>query len=154
MELDKAIESVFKLRGMVEHVYFKDFFRENFRTRDLGITHIITMMVLKFEGPSRMNCVAEAVDLEKGSFTPVAKHLFELGFIGKSKDPEDRRATIIALTQKGQEFTQDLKKDHLVYIKEQLSLFSQEEQEAFFEAINTVLEMTYRIDTARKAKSK
>ncbi len=152
MELDKAIESIFKLRGVIDHVYFKGFFNTKYRSEGMSAAHIVTLIILKFDGPSRMNCVAEKVDLEKGSFTPVAKRLFDMGYISKSKDPSDKRATILTLTEQGRSFAKELMGNHRTYIRDLVSIFSLEEIEEYFQAVDKVLLMTSKIDEFMKDK--
>ena len=152
MEIDKAIESIFKLRGVIDHTYFKGFFSSNYRSEGMTAAHIVTLIILKFDGPLRMNCVAEKVDLEKGSFTPVAKQLFEMGFISKSKDANDKRATILTLTDQGNRFAEELMANHRVYIRNLVSIFSEKEVEEYFFAVDRVLAMTTKIEEALKEK--
>ncbi len=152
MELDRAMEGIFKLRSAVDQVYFKGFFNTNYRNKGMSAAHFVTLVILMFDGPSRMNCLAEKVDLEKGSFTPVAKRLFEMGYISKSKDPLDKRATILTLTEQGNTFAKDMMDDHRSYIRNLISIFSAEEIGEYFQAVDKALNMTLKIDDFLKDK--
>lgn len=52
--------------------------------------------------------LAKAMNMEKGSLTPMIDQLSELGLIKRSEDPNDRRKTLISLTEAGRQEMEDV----------------------------------------------
>ena len=53
--------------------------------------------------PLRMSDIAHRLVLSRGGTTKVIDRLEEMGYVSRSPDPADRRATIVGLTQAGRE---------------------------------------------------
>ena len=92
---------------MIEKVYFKGFEGTCDFPFHLNQTHIKTLMTLKFEGENPMSVISDKLNLEKGSFTPVANSLIDLGLIEKTPDCKDKRVYNLHLTEKGEVFSTD-----------------------------------------------
>lgn len=146
----EEIEGIFNLRANVEHVFFRSFFNRKKATDGLGHTHIITLMILNFEGPAPMSIISDRMNLEKGSFTPVANRLIEKGYIEKNQDSTDKRVHIISLTEKGAEFATNLKKEHVVFIEKLFEIFTEEEQASFFNAVDEIMKVSNRLEQTMK----
>lgn len=72
---------------------------------NLNRTQMRTLLLVDFYSGSPMTEISRRLELEKGSFTPVARKLMKLGYIRGSCSPRDKRKTILKLTPKGQAFT-------------------------------------------------
>lgn len=150
MNLVKEVEGIFQLRFNMEHTFFKRFFNKKISDKSLCQTHIITMMILKFEGSMPMSGVSERLNLEKGSFTPVANRLISLGYIEKHRDEKDKRVYKLSLTDKGMTYATQFSKEHHEFIESLFAEFSDIEVKAYFDAIETVVKMTERIELGLK----
>jgi len=71
----------------------------------LGLTprQAHAVAALAESGPSRMKPLAEKLGVTTGTLTIMADRLENLGLLVRSADPADRRATTIALTDRGRE---------------------------------------------------
>ncbi len=116
----------------------------------MGHSQIITLIILKIHGPMRMSYVSEKLNMEKGSFTPVAKRLYEMGYIEKCRDEKDKRSFILALTEEGEKLAQKTMDDHLVYIQNLIDIFDDEERDRFFNAIHDVMVLSKKIEESMK----
>ncbi len=130
------IREIFPLRSMYEQAFFRNFFTQDESAEGLNHSQIITVIILKIEGPLRMSTISEKLNLEKGSFTPVAKRLIELGYIERTRDEQDKRVFNLSLTEEGLVFAEKLKEKHVAYIENLLNIFDQYERERFFKAVS------------------
>ncbi len=150
MDLLGTLDSVFKMRHITEHVFFRSFFSRITDADGMGHSQIITLIILKIHGPMRMSYVSEKLNMEKGSFTPVAKRLYEMGYIEKCRDEKDKRSFILALTEEGEKLAQKTMDDHLVYIQNLIDIFDDEERDRFFNAIHDVMVLSKKIEESMK----
>lgn len=69
----------------------------------LGITphHARALRVVERDGPMRLGQLAEALHVAPRTVTDVVDHLTESGWVERSPDPADRRATVIDVTAAG-----------------------------------------------------
>ena len=63
----------------------------------------LRVLALLFEGPQRMGNIAKYMGSIMSSATSIIDRLVEKGLVGRSIDPEDRRAVICQLTEAGRE---------------------------------------------------
>jgi DNA-binding MarR family transcriptional regulator len=66
----------------------------------------IALMLLWERGPSPVGDLAAGLDVTKSAMSQIVDRLVELGWAERSKDPADRRRTIVSLT--GEAFAQTL----------------------------------------------
>ena len=125
-------------------MYFKNF-ENQYPLEDLNFTHVRAMVTLSFEQPCAMNVVSEKMGLEKGSFSPVAHHLINKGYVRKSQDTADKRVYYLELTQKGKEFTEKVTKDHLLFIEKEIDKFPKLEKDIYRSAIKLIISMTEKL---------
>ena len=73
--------------------------------KKIGITYTqyIVMMVLWEHGSVSSRDLAEKLHLDYGTLTPVLKKLESIGYLTRTRDPEDERLLIVTLTNKGDE---------------------------------------------------
>ena len=125
----------------LENAFFSNYFKQNAINENLNKTHIRTVMMLLFEGAAPMNFVSQKLGLEKGSFTPVAKKLIDIGFISKNKSEEDRRISILSLTEDGKKFATQLRDGHHKFMLGEIEKLSLEDQVQFENALDTILSL-------------
>ena len=75
----------------------------------LNHTHYRTMMYLAGHGPDCMKGIHHHLGIEAGSFTPVADRLIGEGLADRRTDPDDRRRSLLHLTDRGLEEIERLK---------------------------------------------
>lgn len=148
-EQEGTFEDILQLKGLMEHIFFRDFMSSYDCCNGLKHSHIITLIILSFDGLSPMSKISEKINLEKGSFTPIANKLLTLGFISKKRDKKDRRIFNIELTVKGLIYAKDFKKGHREFISGLINIFNDDEKNEYYKAIETVLKMTKKLANFR-----
>jgi DNA-binding MarR family transcriptional regulator len=136
---------VYELSHKYRDTFIKDF-EDNYETPEyLNKTHLRTLLYIKFEQNPKMSLISGKMGLEKGSFTPVAQKLIELGYITKNKTDKDKRKSILLLTEKGKRTANEYEKAHLEYLEEKLSVLEEDDRKSLMDAFETILEINGRL---------
>jgi len=69
----------------------------------LGLTYpqYLAMLVLWEASPRTVGSLGDALDLDSNTLTPLLKRLEASGLVARTRDPEDERRVVVALTEKG-----------------------------------------------------
>ncbi|MBF6147637.1 MarR family transcriptional regulator [Nocardia sp. 852002-20019_SCH5090214] len=69
----------------------------------LGLTHpqYLVMLALWGEAPMSVKAIAEAIQLDSATLSPLLKRLESAGLITRHRDPRDERTLLIDLTEAG-----------------------------------------------------
>ncbi|WP_280490140.1 MarR family winged helix-turn-helix transcriptional regulator [Nocardia carnea] len=69
----------------------------------LGLTHpqYLVMLALWGEGPMSVKAIAEAVQLDSPTLSPLLKRLESAGLVTRRRDPGDERTVVVDLTEAG-----------------------------------------------------
>lgn len=72
--------------------------------KEIGLTYpqYVTMMVLWEEKKITMHDLGKRLYLDSGTLTPVLKKLENMGYVTRSRKPEDERVVIVKITPEGQ----------------------------------------------------
>ena len=72
--------------------------------KEIGLTYpqYVTMMVLWEEKKITMHDLGKRLYLDSGTLTPVLKKLESMGYVTRSRKPEDERVVIVEITPEGQ----------------------------------------------------
>lgn len=72
--------------------------------KEIGLTYpqYVTMMVLWEEKKITMHNLGKRLYLDSGTLTPVLKKLENMGYVTRSRKPEDERVVIVEITPEGQ----------------------------------------------------
>ena len=144
-KFDSDLMLVYELSHKYRDAFIKDF-EDNYETPEfLNKTHLRTLLYIKFEKKPKMSLISGKMGLEKGSFTPVAQKLIELGYITKNKTDKDRRKSILMLTEKGRKTAAEYEKAHLEYIGEKLSSLNEEEINELMAAVESVIRISGKL---------
>ena len=103
---------------------------------DIGMSHVKTIVFLRLHGASPMSRVAAWVNLEKGSFTPVARRLVEAGLVETVADEADRRRTLPRLTEAGADYDKALHERMSEGFRRRVSVLTEAEQEEFLRLLS------------------
>lgn len=136
-----VLRKITNISQKFENTFFRDYFRSVDLPHGLNKTHFMCLFTLKYYGPSPMGFVSNALSLEKGSFTVVAKKLIEVGFIEKMSASDDKRSFIIKLTNEGDKFISKVRQQHIVYVDSKLERLTKPNLKEF----NKILEKLDRI---------
>jgi DNA-binding MarR family transcriptional regulator len=135
---------IFELSHIFRDVFVRDFLADYPAPEGLNRTHLRTMLFIWFANNPKMSEISGNMGLEKGSFTPVAQKLLNLGYISKSKTDKDRRKSILNLTEKGKQLTTEYYNAHAKYIYDKLELLG-DDQEKYMELLASFLELTKKM---------
>lgn len=92
-----ALSSMINLRILDQTL--KGCVEENRRTRDFPHSDVYLMVHLA--QPKRIGQLADELQVLRSTMTATADRLEQQGYIERIRDPDDRRAWILALTEKG-----------------------------------------------------
>lgn len=149
MDGKESLKCIVELRSQIEKLYFKEFEGTLDGLNKINHTHIKTLMVLRLEGECSMSVVSDKVNLEKGSFTPVAHYLMEIGYIERTHDPKDKRVYNLRLTEEGRTFSNRLCEQHIQYIESLLDALTEHERNIYFASIQLVNDLTNKVQEAQ-----
>lgn len=100
---------------------------------NLTVSQFGTLEVLHHLGPLNQRSIGEKLLKSGGNITMVIDNLEKQGYVVRKKDPSDRRAVLIHLTQEGDKFIHQFFPKHLDRIKEEFSVLSEEEKKTLAE---------------------
>ena len=70
---------------------------------DLTMPQLKVVLLLFMEGPARISSLASSLGVSLATTTGITDRLAQHGLIVRSSDPDDRRAVICSLSEKGRE---------------------------------------------------
>jgi len=95
---------------------------------DLTVSQFGVLEVLHHLGPLNQRSIGDKLLKSGGNITMVIDNLEKCGHVKRKKDPNDRRAVLIHLTENGEKFIEEFFPKHLEKIKEEFSVFSEDEK--------------------------
>jgi DNA-binding MarR family transcriptional regulator len=132
------IEFIFEFMHLYNNTLFRGASFSDYYNEGLNRAHVRTMIFLHIHHGGTMTDVSRCVALEKGSFTPVANKLLELGYIEKIGLDEDKRKVFLALTPKGVAYAERVMQEHIAHFETQLAKLSNKERNDFIKSLNTL----------------
>ncbi len=100
---------------------------------NLTVSQFGTLEVLLHLGPLNQRAIGEKLLKSGGNITMVIDNLEKSGYVKREKDPDDRRAVLIHLTEEGKTLIEDFFPKHLERIKEEFSVLTEEEKRTLSE---------------------
>lgn len=82
-------------------------------------------------GPLNQRTIGKKILTSEGNITFIIDNLLKKGLVTRKQDPEDRRCSIIELTDKGEKFIKEYFPVHLANIMAQFEDFSDDELKEF-----------------------
>lgn len=95
---------------------------------DLTVSQFGVLEVLHHLGPLNQRAIGEKLLKSGGNITMVIDNLEKSGYVKRERDPNDRRAVLIHLTDSGKSFIEDFFPKHLDKIKEEFSVLTEDEK--------------------------
>ncbi|MEX0945513.1 MAG: MarR family transcriptional regulator [Balneolaceae bacterium] len=95
---------------------------------NLTVSQFGTLEVLHHLSPLNQRSIGDKLLKSGGNITMVIDNLERQGYVSRKKDPSDRRAVLIHLTPKGKTFIEGYFPKHVERIKEEFSVFSEDEK--------------------------
>jgi len=145
-EAKDKVESIYKIRRSIEEIFFKNF-ADKYKNDDvLNFTHIKSLMILSFEEPCSMSALSKALQIEKGSFTPVASKLINAGYVEKIRSESDKRIYLLQLTENGKELVKDIHSKHRTYLNDCIKKLDEDEKIIYFQLIEQIIKLNEKIE--------
>ncbi|MEX2368228.1 MAG: MarR family transcriptional regulator, partial [Balneolaceae bacterium] len=91
---------------------------------NLTVSQFGTLEVLLHLGPLNQSAIGEKLLKSGGNITMVIDNLVKNEWVKRERDPEDRRAVLIHLTDKGKTFIENFFPKHLSRIREEFSVLT------------------------------
>lgn len=104
------------------------------RTPGHSPTHYRVLGLLKDHGAYRVGDLAAQVHLSQPGMTKTVNLLADLGFVEKTADPSDSRATLVSLTEAGDNALTERTKDVVRTVLPGLGEFSEAERRTLWDA--------------------
>lgn len=95
---------------------------------NLTVSQFGTLETLYHLGPLNQRAIGEKLLKSGGNITMVIDNLEKSGYVVRKKDPDDRRAVLIHLTKKGENFISEFFPKHLSRIKQEFSVLTEKEK--------------------------
>lgn len=121
----ETVSSLFAIAASLERKWTNDWNTHN--TLGFSKTHILLLEFLALEGPKRPSAIAEHLQVTSGGVTVLTTKLLKSGFIEKTQQTTDRRASQIAITDKGQELLEQSKQQIEALVRNMFGMLSHEE---------------------------
>lgn len=96
---------------------------------DLTVSQFGVLEALYHLGPLNQKSLGEKLLKSGGNITLVIDNLEKCNFVKRQSDPDDRRAVIVHLTDKGNKFISSFFPKHLEQIMEEFEILSNKEKE-------------------------
>ncbi|BCZ48197.1 hypothetical protein psyc5s11_42640 [Clostridium gelidum] len=135
---DFNIESIiFKYIDEFKFLLFPDQWSSVFL--DYSKNEILAMLLIYRKNKVNMSEVAEYINAPLNTATGVITRLEKKMIVERTRDTEDKRIVMINLTQNGQEFIRDEKKQIEYYVKKVYSSLTEEEKSVAISIVNKVI---------------
>ncbi|NKF06567.1 MarR family transcriptional regulator [Clostridium gasigenes] len=101
---------------------------ENIKLSGLTSAQFGVLEALYNKGDLRIYEIIEKILTTSGNITVVIKNLEKDGLVKKNLDPEDKRSTIISITDKGKKIIEDILPNHINNISEIFNVLTDEDK--------------------------
>ena len=102
------------------------------------LAQVHTIEVLGVHGHLRMKELADKLGITTGTLTVQVDKLVSAELIKRLPHPEDRRAIVVALTEKGQTIHQQHNQLHLDLVKDLTRNFDPAEEQSFIQSLEKI----------------
>jgi DNA-binding MarR family transcriptional regulator len=111
----------------------------------LSLTTASTLIRLEREGSVRLTALAAAEGVAQPSMTQLVQRLERQGLVERVSDPEDRRVTLVAITDAGRALLAERGQFRRTRLAEMLATLPAEEREALGSAMRAALPIIRRM---------
>jgi DNA-binding MarR family transcriptional regulator len=147
---EERIKEAVKLQFEIVNLFHKNFARIFHQTGNspcnLNKNQNKAIMIIGARDNIMPTILGKCLDLQKGSLTSMIDALERDGFVCRKGDPDDRRKTLISLTEKGKAyrvwFMEELEKN----VSEILSRLDEEDIFVYQESLKTILATLKKLD--------
>jgi DNA-binding MarR family transcriptional regulator len=112
---------------------------------DLSLTSAAVLSTLRADGPLRLTVLAAAAGVSQPSMTQLVQRLEGEGLATRVNDPEDRRGTLVGITDAGRTLLADLRRARRARLAELLTTLSVEDEATLKLAMHVALPIFERL---------
>jgi len=146
----KKIKEALKLQCEMFHLFHKNFARIFHQTGNgpynLNKNQNRAIMIIGAVDNIMPTTLGKCLDLQKGSLTSMIDALEKEGLVYRKGDPEDRRKTLISLTEEGIAYREWFMEELEKKASEILRRLGEEDILAYQESLKTILAMLKKLD--------
>lgn len=110
-------------------------------SRELSTTALLTMAFLSDEGPQRITDLALAQAVTQPTMTVLVANLEAAGYAVRRKDDADGRVTLACLTETGERFIADQRREGVQTLARLISKLSDDRRAALASALPALIEV-------------
>ncbi|WP_446897062.1 MarR family winged helix-turn-helix transcriptional regulator [Clostridium sp. LBM24168] len=144
-ELQEIHELLFKTMGLIHEKFLRQFPKESRQYQGIKKNHIMIIGFLYQNHVLTATQIAKMLNMEKGSLTTLIDQLEKFGLVIRCEDTNDRRKTLISLTDAGKSEIEDIIKNSIQCIDKILSNAKTEELMEFVDSLKYVVEFMEKI---------
>jgi DNA-binding MarR family transcriptional regulator len=111
---------------------------------DIGMGQFKAMVVLTEQDQQTVGGLARALNISEPSASLLVDKLVTRGLVGRNTDPDDRRRTLVALTEEGGQLMGWLRRSQEGQFAEWLGLLEQQDLEALLQGLDALVEVIER----------
>ncbi|HEY7095300.1 MAG TPA: MarR family transcriptional regulator [Terriglobales bacterium] len=104
----------------------------------LGLSDFAVLEVLLHKGPQPVNVIGKKVLLTSGSITTAIDRLEKRKLVNRAAHPEDRRARLVELTDKGRRLIEAAFRQHALDMEETIAVLTPSERRQFIRLLKKV----------------
>ncbi len=94
----------------------------------LTASQFAVLEILFHKGDMRISDIIKGILITGGNMTVVTENLIKNGLVEKVKDPEDRRASLLSITEKGRKLMEDIFPAHAENIRNIFCVLTEDEK--------------------------
>lgn len=117
---------------------YLEYLKQYSATYNVNKTQLRALMFIRNYGAISMTDLCAKLNIEKGSLTSMVDDLTQKGYVVRERDLTDRRKYLITITEKGIKLASDFMEKLNVRLEEKLFRLSEDDQQKYMEAINTL----------------
>ena len=141
--LNKMVDDLYLFFPLFRKKLFKH--KRNLKQKKNPHSYYHILKVLNKRGELPMSEIGRLVYISKSNMTSLIDKLVEDGLAERLPDENDRRVINIALTDKGKDLLKNWRKHANNEIKNNLSTLTDEDLEKFYESIETMKSILFKI---------
>lgn len=114
-------------------------------TRDVGLTASLTLAELYWNGPRRLTSLARLQDVSQPSMSGLISSLEREGMVERRRDPVDRRAVVVAVSEKGVRYLEQRRRVAAAHLVDLIGALPEHDRSSLFQAV-PILERVVWLD--------
>ncbi|MBM3179978.1 MAG: MarR family transcriptional regulator [Chloroflexi bacterium] len=116
------------------------------KSTGLSMPQFSILMQLHHKGPCGMSEISERFDVSAAAASQLVDKLVQAGYLARAEDPADRRARLLALSDKGKELINQGAEERHRWMDELASKISTEERARVTEALEILIKAAHQLE--------